>query len=218
MSQSTPVTVDASKTKNARISMGVMGTIGVGLLAAGVALDWGFLGMFWSGVLAVGALGGLGMTFKNGGFATAACPSCGVSMQLGEFGKTFLRRCEKCRTYSHGKGRMAVVADDHVADTAAFLSPMHTVSLRWPLNQGGHLACPMCDADAELEEIELADVSAGAAIGVGGKITTYKYKVPRCPEHDDGIALDKEWEEEGQPVVLGFRSRAYQLRYDELNA
>ena len=218
MNQSTPVTIDASKTKNARISMGVMGGIGVALLTTGVALDWGFLGMFWSGVLAVGALGGLAMTFKTGGFATAACPSCGVSMELGTFGETFLHRCEKCRNYSHGKDNMAVVANDHVAETAAFLSPMNTVNLRWPLNEAGQLACPMCDANAELREVELKDLSAGAAIGVGGTLTTYKYEVPQCPQHEDGIALDKEWEEEEQPVVLGFRSRAYQIRYDELNA
>ena len=218
MSQTTPVTIDASKTKNARISMGVMGSIGVALLGAGVALDWGFLAMFWSGVLAVGTLAGLAMTFKSGGFAIAACPSCSASMELGQFGETFLHRCEKCRNYSHGKDSMAVVADDHVAESAAFLSPMNTVNLRWPQNEAGHLACPMCNANAELKEVELKDLSAGAAIGVGGTLTTYTYQVPQCPEHDDGIVLDKEWEEDDQPVVFGFRSRAYQLRYDELNA
>lgn len=215
---STPVVIDTSKTKTARISMGVMGSIGLALLGAGVAFDWQFLGMFWSGVLAFGSLGGLAMTFKKGGFAMAACPSCGASMELGEFGDTFLHRCEACKSYSHGTESMTLVGDDHVAEIAAFLSPMNPEDLRWPRNDADHLACPMCDGNAELVEIELADVSAGAALGVGGKVTTYKYKVPQCPEHDDGIALEKDWDDEDQPLVLGFRSRAYQLRYDTLNS
>ncbi len=215
---STPVTIDTDKTKKARISMGVMGSIGVALLGAGFAFDWQFVGMFWSGVLALGSLGGLAMTFKKGGFAMADCPSCGAPMQLGEFGDTFLHRCGKCQSYSHGKDSMELVGDDHVAETAAFISPMNPETLRWPRNELDHLACPICDAKAELVEIELADVSAGAALGVGGKVTTYKYKVPQCPEHDDGIALEKEWEAEDQPLVMAFRSRAYQLRYDELNS
>lgn len=217
MSQSTPVTVDTSKTKQARISMGVMGSVGVGLLAAGFSLDWGFLGMFWSGVLAVGSLGGLAMTFKSGGFAVAACPSCSAPMQLGQLGETFLHRCEKCGSYSHGKDTMTLVADDHVAESATFLSPLNNVGLRWPTNEAGELACPMCNADAQLRKIELGDLSAGAAIGVGGKITTYSFDVPQCPQHTDGIALEKEWDQEDQPLVLAFRSRAYQLRYNELN-
>lgn len=215
---STPVVIDTSKTKKARISMGVTSSIGLALLGAGVAFDWQFLGMFWSGVLALGSLGGLAMTFKTGGFATAACPSCGASMELGNFGETFLHRCEKCRSYSHGTESMTLVGDDHVAETAAFVSPLKPEDLRWPRNEADHLACPMCDADAELVEIELADVSAGAALGVGGKVTTYKYKVPQCPQHKDGIALEKDWEEEDQPLVIAFRSRAYQLRYDKLNS
>lgn len=214
---STPVTVDTEKTKKARISMGVMGTIGLALLGAGVALDWQFVGMFWSGVLAFGALGGLAMTFKKGGFATAPCPSCGAPMELGEYGDTFLHRCEKCGSYSHGSESMALVGDDHIAETAAFLSPMNPDDLRWPRNENDQLACPICNADAELVEIEFADVSAGAAIGVGGKVTTYKYKVPQCPEHSDGIEMDKDWEHDDQPLVLGFRSRAYQLKYNALN-
>lgn len=214
----TPVTIDTSKTKTARISMGVMGSIGLALLGAGVAFDWQFLGMFWSGVLAFGSLGGLAMTFKKGGFAMADCPSCGTSMELGEFGDTFLHRCEACKNYSHGTESMALVGDDHVAEIAVFLSPMNPEDLRWPRNDADHLACPMCDGNAELVEVELADVSAGAALGVGGKITTYKYKVPQCGEHDDGIALEKDWDEEDQPLVMAFRSRAYQLRYDKLNS
>lgn len=211
------VRIDTSRTNKARIAMGAMGAVGLALLGAGVALDWEFLGMFWSGVLAVGALGGLAMSFKSGGFASADCPACGHTLELGAAGEDHLVRCDGCHAYVHGNQEITVVPDDHVAEGAVFLSPVNEDTLRWPRNAADQLACPLCDADAALAEVELADVSAGAAIGVGGKVTTYKMQVPQCPTHEDGVALTKDWDAEDQPLRLAFRSRASQLRYDELN-
>lgn len=212
-----PVRVDTSRTNTARIAMGAMGVVGLALLGAGVALDWAFLGMFWSGVLAVGALGGLAMSFKSGGFAQADCPGCGAVIELGAAGEDHLVRCEGCRAYVHGNASIDLVPDDHVAEAAVFLSPVNQDTLRWPRNDHDELACPLCDGAAQLAEVELADVSAGAAIGVGGKVTTYTMQVPQCPQHTDGVALSKDWDAEDQPLSLAFRSRAYQLRYDRLN-
>ena len=105
---------------------------------------------------------------------------------------------------------MHEVATDRVADYPAFTVLMPE-NIRWP--EG----CPVCsETQTHMREID-GQSWAGTMFSMVSPVSvvkTYRIDVPMCGEHRDGIALLVDAD---HTLSLGFRSRAYQLRFIELN-
>ncbi|MED5373777.1 MAG: hypothetical protein VX899_22355 [Myxococcota bacterium] len=217
MSSTTQVTMDTSANNKAKAVLSVLVLVFIALFAFGWVKDWDFLGMFWIGVAIVGFGGGLVGQLKGGGFAQAPCPSCGHTLEFVNPKDHRIEHCSECGAWSHGTDTMGLVPDDYVAEIATFTTPFKGEGMRWPRTDDDHLSCPVCAGHAELEELEVQDAGIGVMMGVGGKITTYKLKVPMCPEHKDGIDLKPD-DDDDKKIHLVFRSRPYHLAYEALNS
>lgn len=210
--EQTAVTRDEAKNRTALIVTSVLTLVGVSLLTAGFMRDWGFLPMFWSGVMtlvaAAAAISGLA---KKGGFAEAPCPACGATLKFIHPEKARTLACEACGVWSTGTQSMAVVALDHLDAEPVFLVAIpDSGGVEWLRDEDGRVQCPTCAKPAVGEvEIEASSGTPGLILPVSIQ-TSHKLQAPRCSEHDDGVALFIGEETE---LELGFRSHQYMQRF-----
>lgn len=209
--EQTAVTRDDAKNRSALIVTSVMTLVGASLLAIGFMRDWGFLAMFWSGVMtlifAVAAVSG---RTKKGGFAQAPCPACGATMKFTHPGTARTLACEACGVWSAGTQSMAVVAEDHVDAEPVFRVPLPESGVEWLRDEDGRVQCPTCAKPAVGEiQIEASSGTPGLILPVSVQ-TVHKLQAPRCSDHDDGVALFLGEETE---LELGFRSHQYMQRF-----
>ena len=190
---------------------------GLGLLGFGWTRGWGFVAMFWSGVLAL--LGGAWVVgiAKGGGVAIAACPHCGAKLEFTHIASARTVKCDRCGEWSAGTEVMAPLAPDHLAELPVFPVPLPD-SPRWPTDASGAMRCPVTGGDAT-RMIEVQATSAlGDAFAALSPISVqrvHSLRVPASVEHDDGIWLDMG--EDDQSLILLFRSYAYYREFLELN-
>lgn len=184
---------------------------GITLVVLGLQRDWGFLAIFWSGVLTLFGGGWVVGLLAGGGVASASCPHCGASIAISHIESARTEKCERCGQWSTGTKTMRPLEPNHVADMAVFSVPLPKHEPRWPSNGSGVQRCPVC-AEASTRSVKLETSSAlGKAFAALSPISiqrVHTLRVPACSRHDDGIALDLlEGNDEG--LVLLFRSWAY---------
>ncbi len=126
-------------------------------------------------------------------------------------------RMKDTRQFKAPLTTMALVADDYVANSPVFTTPMPEGGVVWPSAGSEHPVCPMCDQPSSgFEKIEGGDAlgMTAAMVAPVSVRRVHSIQAPICPEHDDGVALFVS----GSELELGFRSRAYQLRFEALNS
>jgi len=217
MTEPSVVRTDVKKDKNVTIYLVLVGVAGLGLVVASAVLGWGFYGYGGGAFLMLAGFGGLIGKAKEGGFAEAPCPGCGELLKFQFEKQARIMKCEACGVWSEGTETMARVPDDRVADYPVFTTPMPADGVRWPTRPDGERACPLCDAAATgTQKIEGSDPLGltAAAVSPVSVRRVHSIDAPVCPEHTDGVALFVS----GSDLALGFRSRAYQLRFEAENA
>ena len=216
MSQESAVTTDAPKDKFVTIYLVLIGVAGLVLIVVSALFSWGFYGYGGGGFLVLAGFGGLLGKKMSGGFAEAPCPGCGELLKF-QFEKEHRTlKCEACGVWSEGTETMSRVPDDRVLDSPLFTTPMPEHGVQWPTNEEGAVCCPLCDeASTGFEKIEGGDMVglAAAAVSPVSVRRVYSIDAPICPAHKGGVALFVQ----GTDQFLGFRSRAYQLRFEALN-
>lgn len=211
-------------TKKNRVLMLVslaMAAGGITLVVVGLQRDWGFLAIFWSGVLALLGGGWVMGLLRGGGVASASCPHCGAPIEFTHIESARTERCERCGQWSAGTKTMRPLEPDHVANMAVFSVPLPKHEPRWPTNAAGVPRCPVC-GEASTRSVKLEASStlskAFAALSPISIQRVHALRVPACSRHDDGIALDMLAMDSGdQGLVLRFRSWAYFHDFVALN-
>lgn len=197
----------------------VMAGTGLGLVGLGYVRDWGFLGMFWTGVLAFIGIGWTVGLARGGGAAIAACPHCGAKLEFTHIASARTLKCDRCGEWSAGLERMAPLALDHVAESAVFPTPLPEGPFHWPSDEAGTLRCPTC-ASPSTRMIEVQATSAlGDAFAALSPISVqrvHSLRVPACPAHDDGVMLDMD--EDDESLLLLFRSYPFYQEFLQLNS
>ncbi len=209
------VRTDTAKDRKVTIYLVTVGIIGVIIIVAAALRSWGYWGYFGGGFLVVSGFGGLLGKMKEGGFAVAPCPGCGAPLKFQFAKQARILQCASCGLWSEGTETMAPVPDERVADFPVFSSPLPEGEVRWPANDAGEVVCSMCDRPARFIKIEGMDPvrALGSMVLPVSVSTVHSIMVPVCDEHHDGVALLVS----GSQSALGFRSRAYQLRFCAVN-
>ena len=203
--------LNQQKNRSVTIYLIVIGVIGVALVVLAAARVFGGWAWVLGGLLALSGLGGLaGMKMGGGGFASCPCPACGEPLEFQHPKVSRIMQCPRCGAWAEGAEEMHAVADDFLAKYPAFTVPMPE-PVQWPPG------CPVCSqADVDMRQIE-GQSWAGQMFSMVSPVSvvkTYKMDVPMCRDHKDGVAL---LVDPDHALSLGFRSRAYQLRFIELN-
>jgi len=198
------------------LSLAMLGG-GLGLLALGWARDWGFVGMFWSGLLAALGVAWVIGLLRGGGVVIAACPHCGAKLEFSHIDSARTEQCGRCKEWSAGTEVMAPLAPDHVAEVPVFPVPLPDAP-RWPTDAAGAARCPMCtSASTRMLEVQATSAlgDAFAALSPVSVQRVHSLRVPACAAHDEGIWLDMDEDDEG--LILLFRSYAYYREFRALN-
>jgi endogenous inhibitor of DNA gyrase (YacG/DUF329 family) len=210
-------------TKKNRVLMLVslaMAAGGLTLIVLGLQRDWGFLAVFWSGVLALLGGGWVVGLLAGGGVASVGCPHCGAAIEFTNIESARTEQCKRCGQWSAGTKTMRPLEPDHVANMAVFSVPLPKHEPRWPTHATGVPRCPVC-AEASTRSVTLEASSAlGNAFAALSPISiqrVHALRVPACSRHDDGIALDLLAMDGGEGLVLHFRSWAYFHDFVALN-
>jgi len=206
---------DSKKNQAVGIYLAVLGAAGGVLIALAVMHTLGGWAYGLGGFLVLAGVGGLVGMKMGGGFASAPCPGCGAALKFQHPKIARIMACEACGAWAEGAETMRAVPDDRVADYPAFTVDMPAEGVRWPGN--GVPACPLCDRPAtqtkRVEGKSTGAVLAGAMLG-GSVGKVHSIEAPTCGQHDDGVALLVG----AEGLQLGFRSRAYHLRFLQLNS
>ncbi len=211
--------LDPTKNFVLSIVLVTMAAGGIALVVIGSQRDWGFVGLFWSGVMVVFALAGLIGRARGGGFASAPCPHCGASIRFMNIEAARTERCDQCGEWSAGTSEMRALAADHVARMAVFPVPLSKGEVRWPTGPDGAQRCPVCAGVCTRSvQLEASSVlsNAFAMLSPISLQRVHSLRAPACDHHDDGVALDLD--ESQEALELTFRSFAYMQDFVRLNA
>lgn len=218
-SPDTRVRLDTSKNRKLMFVSLALAGAGLGLLALGWSRDWGFLAMFWTGVLAIIGVGWIVGLLRGGGVATAKCPHCGARLEFTHIASSRTEQCEHCGEWCAGTKHMVPLAPDHIAEIPVFPTPLPEGPPRWLIAEAGLLRCPMCAAPStRMIAVQATSVlgDAFAALSPISVQRVHSLRVPACPDHDDGVMLDMD--EDDRSLLLLFRSYAYYREFVGLNA
>lgn len=216
-SSATPVTEDRGRNLRSILIGSILLMVLIPGLVYGYSNRWGFLALFWMGLLAFVILAFLvSRLMSKGGFAQARCPQCGSMLHFTHPERPRTIQCEACKAWSAGTESMALISPNHIAEEPVFEVDLPSQAIQWPTLADGSYRCSLCEEKATtMIQLQGIDV-LGDLVGMISPISIERVQtmqVPSCGEHKDGLLLDAT----GDELTLCFRSYSYYRAFLQLN-